>query len=64
MTRRRISVTSSHRSPIRQALYLADLARARLQTPEERLKLALELSDLCLKLKSAAQTTGREYGKA
>lgn len=42
------------RSKIREELYNEDLIRASKQTPEEKLKEALELSELCLELKKAA----------
>ena len=62
MTKRRLTSKASsalfpRRSRVRQALYDEDLARARQQTPGEKLKIALQLSDLCLKLKKAVQTS-------
>ena len=58
------SVFSRSRSVIRQALYQEDLARARRQTSGEKLKIALELSELCLKLRRAIQTAEHKHGKS
>jgi len=69
MTKRRLtskafSVLSPRCSQIRWALYQEDLARARQQTPSEKLKIALQLSELCFKLKKAIQAAGNRHGKS
>jgi hypothetical protein len=48
-------VLSARRRPskLSEAMREAKLERARRMTPEERLELALELSDFCLDLKDA-----------
>jgi hypothetical protein len=48
-------VLSARRRPskLSEAMREAKLERARRMTPEERLELALELSDFCLELKDA-----------
>ena len=57
-------VSSHRRSLIRRASHQDDLARARRQTPAEKLKTALELSELCLRLKKAVQASGSGHGKS
>jgi hypothetical protein len=56
--------SSRCRSRVRQALYDEDLARARQQTPAEKLKIALELSEVCFKLRKAIQTAGKRHAKS
>ena len=68
MSRRVASIaspaSSRRRSLIRRAMYQDDLAWARRQTPAEKLKTALELSELCFRLKRAVQAAGSGHGKS
>lgn len=69
MTNRRVTskaslVYSGRGSRVRRALYEQDLDLARRQSPAEKLKTALELSELCFKLKRAIQTAGSGHGKS